>query len=200
MFVYLVYSRNFENAISLVGAEMMAKMHRDGEIETATLGIRDWVLPMNINVLKQLNRRRARGFFATRYLLILNLQFASCRWSKPSLWYYILSKDHIAITIKKKERSPSHSMKSIMILCRFFIIWSLYLFLLCYTLKISDRFSVSTRNATVLDKSLFILTKTMLIKILLENISYYYHTFTVFTYTDFINCTIYSYYISIDSF
>jgi len=66
----------------------VSAQHRDGRntprwrnrdtMTLGTRGTRHWVLFMNINVLKQLNERRARGFFATHYLLILNLQSAWC--------------------------------------------------------------------------------------------------------------------------
>lgn len=72
MFVHFVCPRNFENAVVRVVAcaEMTAKMHRNGE--TLLVARTGHVLTMNINVLKQLNGRRTRGFFA------INSQLAIC--------------------------------------------------------------------------------------------------------------------------
>lgn len=67
VFVHLACSRNFENMVAPCrrrddGRNAPRWRNRDSDIGCTS--VRHWVLAMNINVLKQLNRRRAGGSFA----------------------------------------------------------------------------------------------------------------------------------------
>lgn len=88
---------------------MEESRQRHWAYEHATLGS----LAMNINVLKQLNGRRARGLFALPSQLSINSQLVICivpRWSKPLdrcvMLYVYRSEDHRAVTIRRKEPRP----------------------------------------------------------------------------------------------
>lgn len=138
--------------------EMTAGMHRNGE--TLLVARAGHVLAMNINVLKQLNRRRTRGFFA------INSQLAICIGDTISA----IRRHHRRIDrkialrwrLREKDEGDLPAENSITILCRFLesSVRSVVLLWPRYAPKVPGESFVPVANeraAAALHKSLFIL-------------------------------------------